>query len=167
MTTVASSGIIMLNSAVDKRLHLVSSDEGILRKKRLRRRVRFSFKTNVIGRADIGIDREPMPIQLFVCDVCGENIHAGLRGFEIYATCKYCEFDICLKCCEFREPPRYSAHPHPLSLVDRNTDIDNDDDDNETYDQGENETDEENNRNHNVLNHQRNRNNKKRRRNSI
>ena len=36
----------------------------------------------------------------YQCDGCGREMGAGLRGFEVYATCGACESDFCFACCD-------------------------------------------------------------------
>ena len=36
----------------------------------------------------------------YQCDGCGREMGAGLRGFEVYATCGVCESDFCFACCD-------------------------------------------------------------------
>lgn len=108
--------------------------EGRRRTKRRRRRVRFSPRPQVLGVADAGVDRGSTVPELFDCDSCGNRIHAGLRGFELYATCTECSnFDVCLECCQNAdaarrrlEAPACARHPHALVLVDRNMDTHHD-----------------------------------------
>ena len=40
----------------------------------------------------------------YQCDGCGREMGAGLRGFEVYATCGACESDFCFGCCDTVEP---------------------------------------------------------------
>jgi len=40
----------------------------------------------------------------YACDGCGRDLGAGLRGFEVYATCGVCESDFCFACCDTVEP---------------------------------------------------------------
>ena len=98
--------------------------------RRLRRKVRFTPKPSVIGNADAGVDRISTPPALFDCDVCSSRIHAGLRGFDLFAHCEICEFDACLSCCDNADEASTGAAPAcaahaclaPLALVDRNRD---------------------------------------------
>lgn len=88
-----------------------------------KRRVRFTPKPAVIGTADAAVDRVATPVQLFDCDVCGSRIHAGLKGFEVYARCVSCDFDACLACCKLDGVPQCERHAdHRFVLVDRNKD---------------------------------------------
>lgn len=91
-----------------------------------KRRVRFTPKPAVIGTADAAVDRVSTPVQLFDCDVCGSRIHAGLKGFELYARCVSCDFDACLACCKLDNGvPKCERHAdHAFVLVDRNKDDD-------------------------------------------
>ena len=36
----------------------------------------------------------------YQCDGCGREMGAGLRGFEVYATCGACASDFCFACCD-------------------------------------------------------------------
>ena len=87
----------------------------------------------VMGRAEAGVDRTPYLPELFDCDVCGQRLKAGLRGFDVYARCEPCAFDVCLDCLDNKtaaqqrqEKPTCRHHPHTLTLVDRNDDDDED-----------------------------------------
>ncbi len=40
----------------------------------------------------------------YQCDGCGREMGAGLRGFEVYATCGACASDFCFACCDTVEP---------------------------------------------------------------
>jgi hypothetical protein len=85
-------------------------------------------------------DRSAAPVELFSCDVCHQVIRAGLRGFEIYATCNVCsEFDICGFCSKSLQHKRYCGaafmpdqqsqtiwsklHQHDLEVVDRGAQV--------------------------------------------
>lgn len=120
--------------ATRKRKRDATGDLG--QRPRTKRRVRFSANTIVIGTADAGVDRVSTVPELFNCDTCGARIHAGLRGFDLYASCSVCsDFDVCLACCnnalnaiERIEAPQCAQHDpqHVLVLVDRTRDLSDD-----------------------------------------
>ena len=105
-----------------------------------RRRVRFSPRQVIMGRADAGIDRTATQPELYDCDVCGSRLRAGLRGFDVYGHCESCDFDICVSCCDNpiaakakTEAPRSKHHKchRPLVLIDKNQLVGAGDDDDE------------------------------------
>ena len=70
------------------------------RPKKRRRLVKFSGTPTVLGHA-ASMDRECTPPDIFSCDGCGRTLTAGLRGFEVYASCSGCgDFDLCFSCCD-------------------------------------------------------------------
>ena len=103
------------------------------RPKKRRRLVKFQSKATVLGHCD-AMDRACTPPEIFSCDGCGRTLEAGLRGFEVYASCVGCEeYDLCFACCDNPdaarrrvELPRKAAHlcaAPKFAVVDRNEDV--------------------------------------------